>query len=353
MLDVSRLEELYLEYHTRHRRRGQSTLAETLDAAYAVYAEAEALRNGVEQPTEKQRRLIDRMSALFLRICCGILNVTTGHQVTQAMQDRQARRAFRPGYIPGQTETVRTTYIDPNTAQTKGQYQWRRVAAAALLHKHEMIGVVNEESRRRDQGLVEHSEITRMFSDVERDSLRVFVNGGILVRFNRALMKNVPLDTVVMESHGKLGFAAFVLTIDGELFVFNHLDKSDQVAHSSPTRGGPVIGAGELSVRAGGLRIVTAYSGHYRPGLTQVGNVLRWFQSKGVDLSNALVNFQTDPGLSIAGKQPVEITQKLIPSEERVRDLYDVRDIDRKDVLAYMGITRFTYRAIDVLDPFG
>src|SRR5690349_3357891 len=136
-VDHSRLEQLVYKYHHEHRAPGTKTLAKTLDAAYEVLAETEALLNGGEQPTERQRAVIDKAARIFLRICSSILNVTTYQQVVQAMQDRNAKRAFRPEYIPGQTETLRTRFIDPNTATTAAEYQWRRVAAAALMHKQE------------------------------------------------------------------------------------------------------------------------------------------------------------------------------------------------------------------------
>lgn len=111
--------------------------------------------------------------------------------------------------------------------------------------------------------------------------------------------KGIPLDTRKMASHDKNGYAAYVLTDEGKLFIFNHLGTKSSINHSSFTQGQAVWGAGELVVIEGKLKIINTHSGHYKPSLSAVNQILTILEEKKVDTSSVEVETFDDPGQTI------------------------------------------------------
>lgn len=68
-----------------------------------------------------------------------------------------------------------------------------------------------------------------------------------------------------------------------------------KVQHSSFTRGGPIKSAGWIKFDSQGRLIEIAnFSGHYRPGVEQVKNMIYFLQSYEVDLSNLSIVFSPE-----------------------------------------------------------
>lgn len=98
-----------------------------------------------------------------------------------------------------------------------------------------------------------------------------------------------------MIAHGKKGYAAFTLNINGELSVFNHKCTKDGIAHSSMNAGAPVISAGELMIHNGRLISINTFSGHYEPSLYSQLRILDHFSRRGIDLSATTILTQQNP----------------------------------------------------------
>jgi hypothetical protein len=145
---------------------------------------------------------------------------------------------------------------------------------------------VRELSKRHDYQQV------RMLTPQERRVYRVHIHDGLFKK-NGALF-----DTKTMYSHGKVGFASFVLNLDGELSVFTHRGGErgdDNLRHSSINAGLPVIAAGEIKIENGILSALTSHSGHYYPSLFNIYRLLEHFSKHSVDISHAKVITFDDP----------------------------------------------------------
>lgn len=101
-------------------------------------------------------------------------------------------------------------------------------------------------------------------------------------------------------SHDKAGFAAFVLSTDNQLYAFNHLNKSDGIAHSS-FAGKFAKGAGEMQVEDGKVSLLHAHSGHFRPNALNMHSTLQHLDEQGVLKEGAKVSFVTDPFAGLKG----------------------------------------------------
>jgi hypothetical protein len=159
-----------------------------------------------------------------------------------------------------------------------------------------------------------------------------------------------------MESHGKSGFGAYVLSLEKRLYVFNHLDKLDRITHSSFVRGAPVLSAGELRILDGTLMALTSHSGHYRPDLMAVQGVLTWLSSQGATLSRPVVYFVVDPKLDLTPihveRQPWifpadpgrlrVIRELLVPTSDPMKAL-------KADVVSDTGFGKYVYAATQLM----
>ncbi|WP_051711037.1 hypothetical protein [Andreprevotia chitinilytica] len=111
--------------------------------------------------------------------------------------------------------------------------------------------------------------------------------------------------TTGFSAHDKVAIAAFVISIEGKIYLFNHLNKTDLVAHSSFV-GKFARGAGELMIVGGKVKLVHAHSGHFRPGVLNIFLVVKHFRDLGALAVDAKVGFVADPFVSIAMPQPTK-----------------------------------------------
>jgi hypothetical protein len=151
-----------------------------------------------------------------------------------------------------------------------------------------------------------------MLDERSRQEYVCTVDGGLLKFQGKAL------DTASFETaFSGQGFAIFVMSSAGTLYVGSHV--VSQFHHSSFLEGQPVLGAGELKAHNGKLQMISAKSGHYKPGPDQLLAVLRKLIDAGVGGIGA-VKVRLYPkgrdGQPVAnqdGRAVDSLTQKLVP----------------------------------------
>ncbi len=91
------------------------------------------------------------------------------------------------------------------------------------------------------------------------------------------------------EGHEKRsGFAIYVMGGDGTVYVsFDH--DQGKFHHSSLMAGGPVAGAGDMTVIDGDLLEISNSSGHYRPPAESLARVTERLTEMGIDMSGVKV----------------------------------------------------------------
>ena len=110
---------------------------------------------------------------------------------------------------------------------------------------------------------------------------------------------------------GGQGYGIFVMSPGGRIYCHQHA--RGKFHHSSFLAGGDVAAAGELKVRQGELQKLTNKSGHYKPGLMQVYQVLQELKGRGFKLSKF--------GLSLA--HPTYLNHDFNPEYNSARDFID------------------------------
>lgn len=139
---------------------------------------------------------------------------------------------------------------------------------------------------------------TRRFTDEELQRYAYRVLDGQLRNLN-----GIPLlSTVLFNSHDKNGMAAFVISPDDNVYIFNHFNKVDKVAHSSFV-GKFAKGAGEIMVSKGKVKLIHAHSGHFRPNALNIYHVVKYFRDLAALAIDAKVGFVSNPFPNI-GVQP-------------------------------------------------
>ncbi len=204
---------------------------------------------------------------------------------------------------------------------------------------------VNEPSRQLDQGKGLTSGKTKMYAEWQARPYQVELSGG---RFCKRASNGRPrpFSTLGMESHGKAHFGAFVLDLKRRLYVFNHLDKSDHVAHSTFVRGGPVLAAGEIRILDGRLMAITSHSGHYRPDADAIHDTLSYFQSQGISLVGAVTFFVVDPKVGLqplSGKNLPWVLLSSVATFSIVKELAN----DEKDLHTEEGLDLLKKRTLE------
>lgn len=148
----------------------------------------------------------------------------------------------------------------------------------------------------------------KYLTEDERASYELMLQKGT----NLFFWRGEPLDTTqmkrlnIIEGRSGTNRVIFVMTLDGAIYVANEgaealkgFRQNDgeqwRFNHSSFVQGKKVAAAGELLFEKGVLKGVTDSSGHYKPDITHTVQVLRKFQSAGVDLSQVAVDlYQRD-----------------------------------------------------------
>ncbi len=143
------------------------------------------------------------------------------------------------------------------------------------------------------------SQGTRRFTDEELQHYAYRVLDGHLRNED-----GIPLlSTVMFSSHDKSGMAAFVISPDNKVYIFNHFNKTDKVAHSSFV-GKFAKGAGEILISKGKVKLIHAHSGHFRPNALNLYHVVKYFKDLAALAIDAKVGFVSNPFPDIGVKPP-------------------------------------------------
>jgi hypothetical protein len=276
------------------------TLASRLDAQYAIYQQTTALlTTNTAKPAEiNELRDYQAKAKNFLAV---LLDTKSEKKIHELMDFRQAKKDLNAEYIPGSTPV---RIIPKNSSSTnkvrdlmlrgaadeilkeklKGLIL-RGAANEILKEKHKLLEV-NENAKRKDA-----YEETVFLDPAQRDNHRVVIHDGQFL--SRQLDNSFqPADTKNNTTKAGAGHAAFVLNNKGELSLFNHSGGEEAFYHSSLNAQAYVFGAGEIQMVNGQMTAITADSGHYRPDLMTVVQVLQYFQDRQVDISNVVVTLK-------------------------------------------------------------
>jgi len=117
-------------------------------------------------------------------------------------------------------------------------------------------------------------EVKQYIDESEAKKHHVAVKHGIFRTMDP--MNDLPFDTKGNSTlFSGLGWAIFVVDMDGKLYCGDHVE--GKFHHSTFLAGGAVQSAGELAAEAGEIKVVTAKSGHYTPGMEQMTQFLKLF----------------------------------------------------------------------------
>lgn len=135
-------------------------------------------------------------------------------------------------------------------------------------------------------GMVE----SRYQDDEQRKQFRVFAIDARLCHDSEGRLPATTLNNSTNFS-GK-GWAIFALSRGGMLYAGTHDNGEHGFFHSCFLSGAPVASAGELKIRNGALHSVSAKSGHYKPGVREICNLLGWMSDHGIPIADATVQWQ-------------------------------------------------------------
>ncbi|KTD43438.1 Uncharacterised protein [Legionella longbeachae] len=267
------------------------SFASLLDKAYAVY-------------TDEHAHLMDKEIAQeFIIYALDIQNPAfkLNEQIETAMALRALIKDKNPNFIPGRSPLPRDVLAPEVLAAVSQTARFRKTdnpTIRSMFESSELLDVITQAKQKDRGGKHGKNQKTIFFNPLERDSFRVDIHRGLFMRMGE------PISTHDSMSHGKKGFAAFTLDVNGELSVFPHIDHDKTgIAHSSMNEGRPVVCAGEVQIENGKLKAITTYSGHYRPTLYNIYKALDYFQRRGVDVSEAkLYSFENPAVMNIAAK---------------------------------------------------
>lgn len=160
---------------------------------------------------------------------------------------------------------------------------------------------------------VDKSKLCVTYLDtIQRQNYQVNVEDNKLVNAN-----GFPLDTAGYLSMNRRGRAIFVMDPSGQMYAGSHI--VNQFHHSSFLSGGAVLGAGEIETNAqGNLTCITNKSGHYKPTVKNMLDVLTVLNEAGIDLTNVEVKILNGNGKASfiygSAKEFLESGGKGLPS---------------------------------------
>lgn len=256
------------------------TLPQRLDYAYDIYKN--------EEKTVELRGIAQSFLIYVLDIKTENIEKNLNDTIGRLMLERELLKKTNPDYIPGKSPLNIDEKIKAKLQRTMqfGVSESEEVNNA--LASKDLLDV-NPLSKRKDRGELTGKK-TVFFNEQERDMFRVLISQGKFVQ------NGIPIDTSESISHGKKGFAAFTLNVNGELSVFQHIDHDKTgIAHSSMNKGAPVVGAGEIRIEKGKLISITDHSGHYRPSLYNTYKVLEYFKKQGIDIDGVKILTLANP----------------------------------------------------------
>lgn len=232
------------------------TLANRIDYAWDVYQQ-----NYRYDPKNGENAF------KFLMYAFDIQDIKNANSILRdLMADRKKHSKTNPDYIP--LKSPEFLPFDPQkinieTAEINVEKFYKIPKIRKALLKKELL-LVNDESKNKDEEIN-----TPYLNKNERSEYNVDIRNGVFMKNNKLF------STEDMKSHGKKGYGAYTLNINGELSLFNHNETAGDFLHSSMNAGVPVIAAGELKITNGKLEAITTHSGHYTPTLFNVYRVSR------------------------------------------------------------------------------
>lgn len=221
----------------------RGTLASRIDFAWEIY------QDDANADIEKREALKFLIYAFDIS---DIINVNA--QLIQLMAERKQYKITNPEFIPEKSPS--RIPFDPKTVIPKatrrhGETDSPEIKAA--IQAKELLDVINDG---KDS---DWERNTTFLTTEERAARRVNISGGSFKK------DGIPFDTSGMHSHGKMGFAAYTLNVNGELSVFTHNQRRDGFAHSSMNAGRPVVAAGEIIIENGVLKLLLPIVGIINP----------------------------------------------------------------------------------------
>jgi hypothetical protein len=295
-------------------------MAKQVEMAYKIFCHFERLQPITPDELEAHPKLAifkDRMFD-FLTI---VLDAPSARSIHWLMAKSEKRRQLFPKseYIPGHAPIL-TTLPRPEDAISKGQMRWRRFAEAMLASKFEKQKVLTNAVEERELDKIR--KIIK-FTPEERARYRVFIYEGHFCKANPEKPQQFNfVSTSSMVSHKKIGFAAFVINLCGEISIFNHYE--GVIRHSTFNDGAAVMAAGEIIIDNGKLSLLTDHSGHYEPDLLNMYHLLHYLQKKGVVISEEV------------------LVHLMFPIDEALK-------IKLIAFLPKDAISRHVYRAVDIM----
>lgn len=349
---------LFAEVEILSNRNKQQTLTQTIANAYHIYETCQKalMENDYLLPSEKEElqktaeKHMNTMKTLTNRTH-NKLALIASKRVYQAINNENELpkklnlNGDKYNLVPNESLKLNKIPAENNATST-AKYRWRRTAKLALAKERGQLLEVNELSKQQDK-----KGQTKMLAPKERDPHRALIRDGLIVRYDRELATTTLADTSDMLSHGKGGYCAFTINADGDMYLFNHKDKTDKVAHSTMTEGGLVLGAGEMQIKNGQIEVITCYSGHYRPGVKNIYETLKHLAEKNVDISQIKVAFLDEPQeLENLTKQTIELPDKVVSSSGELGHIDDVlSDVPHHDRQTHLGL-RYAYNAQDIVN---
>jgi len=267
-----------------------------------------------------------------LHFITSVLNTENINEIHALMREREYKKRFNVAYLPLKSpRSMKTKLPPPEQAKTRGKYNLLKLAKLGLLQKKGKILSLNDMTVIWDL-----LQKIKRFTPEERNKYRVLIKKGIVVN-----AKNLkPFDSKEFISHDKVGFAAYVINPEGEIVFFNHLNKKDLIAHSSLFPGASVFAAGEMKIEEGKLKAITIYSGHYKPKLINIYEVIKFFIEQGVDMSDVKILFKHKPFSHIKLDAVNEVLDLQLPHTYSALEIYNkYKDNESK--------LKYTYRSIE------
>ena len=280
-----------------------------------------------------------------------LLGLSNKDSVEAMIKERNTVKQFKADFLPGKVPKM-SGLPSKSGAKSVVQFNWRNLGGLALAHSKHDIKVVDETSRQIDLGKGFTGLKTKMLAPEVRDQNRTITTSAGLMRHDFDSGVSKPFSSQGFVSHDKKDYAAFVITPEGQLYNFNHLDKTDAIAHSSYTKGGPAFGGGEMKVNEQGqLEVLTSYSGHYKPGPKDMARVLHFLEAQGMDVRNAIVTFKDvhlHPGLSDLKSLDRDTIKAPVANE--AEDVFvNVNPENRDRVYIHLGSL---YSANDIMEKY-
>lgn len=143
---------------------------------------------------------------------------------------------------------------------------------------------------------------------------------------------NVPIDTTKLI--GKCpGFAAYIITLDGELLITEHIKGKFQ--HSSFTGAEKIQCAGMIKIEKGKIVEINNISGHYRPQILAIAKAIQYIPDE-VFSSSGIIRFHR-PGENPVTLSKSQFLKNVLPMHAFIPRLEVIRNKDKIKLTNLIG----------------